>query len=280
MARRRSSSPLGDLVDLFALLPWWVGVVSAVIAYVVLHQFSIAPLPTASTAAQMGAVASKTIIRTLASIFQYVLPFAFLIGAAASAFATSKRKSLAQGVADSKSASSLDGVSWKEFELLVGESFRQKGYKVVELGGNGPDGGVDLVLLKGTEKFLVQCKQWKALKVGVDVVRELFGVMAAKGADGGYVVTSGKFTQDAKDFAKGRNVFLIDGDSLFQMLQKARSAMQKPSSQSAAAPIALPSCPQCGASMVKRQAKRGANAGGAFWGCSEFPRCRGTVAVG
>jgi restriction system protein len=280
MARRRGSSTLGDLIDIFALLPWWVGVVSAVIAYLVLHQFAIAPVPTASTVAQMGDVASKTIIRTLASFFQYVLPLACLIGAGVSAFARSKRKSLAQGVADSKSASSLDGMSWKEFELLVGESFRQKGYKVVELGGNGPDGGIDLVLLKGTEKFLVQCKQWKALKVGVDVVRELFGVMAAKGADGGYVVTSGKFTQDAKDFAKGRNVFLIDGDSLFQLLQKTRSAMQKPSSQSASAAISLPSCPQCGASMVKRQAKRGTNVGGAFWGCSEFPRCRGTVAIG
>lgn len=279
MARRRSSSPLGDLVDLFALLPWWVGVVSAVIAYVVLHQFAIAPLPTASTAAQMGDVASKTIIRTLASIFQYVLPLAFLFGAAASAVATSKRKSLAQGVADSKSASSLDGMSWKEFELLVGESFRQKGYKVVELGGNGPDGGVDLVLLKGTEKFLVQCKQWKALKVGVDVVRELFGVMAAKGADGGYVVTSGKFTQDAKEFAKGRNVFLIDGDALFLMLQQARPVLQRPGSTVALTQSDSPNCPQCGAAMVKRQAKRGAHAGGTFWGCSAFPGCRGTISI-
>jgi restriction system protein len=47
----------------------------------------------------------------------------------------------------------------------------------VETGGGGPDGGVDLVLRKpggnGSEKFLVQCKQWRALKVGVDVVREL-----------------------------------------------------------------------------------------------------------
>ncbi len=42
-----------------------------------------------------------------------------------------------------------------------------------------------------------------ALKVGVDVVRELYGVMAAKGATGGFVVTSGRFTEDAKAFAQG-----------------------------------------------------------------------------
>jgi restriction system protein len=50
---------------------------------------------------------------------------------------------------------------------------------VAEIGGGGADGGVDLVLTKpgksGGEKFLVQCKQWRAYKVGVDVVRELYG---------------------------------------------------------------------------------------------------------
>ncbi|MDZ4300868.1 MAG: hypothetical protein U1C13_04375 [Pseudomonas sp.] len=28
--------------------------------------------------------------------------------------------------------------------------------------------------------------------------------------------------------------------------------------------------------MVKRPARRGANAGGEFWGCSHYPKCRGT----
>jgi hypothetical protein len=37
----------------------------------------------------------------------------------------------------------------------------------------------------GSEEFLVQCKQWRAFKVGVVVVRKLYGVMAAKGAAGG-----------------------------------------------------------------------------------------------
>ena len=39
------------------------------------------------------------------------------------------------------------------------------------------------MLRKDREKFLVQCKQWKAFKVGVTVVRELYGVMAAHGAE-------------------------------------------------------------------------------------------------
>lgn len=36
-----------------------------------------------------------------------------------------------------------------------------------------------------------------------------------------------------------------------------------------------PSCPKCGHSMVRRTAKSGANSGNAFWGCSQYPSCRG-----
>ncbi len=35
------------------------------------------------------------------------------------------------------------------------------------------------------------------------------------------------------------------------------------------------SCPKCGSKMILREAKRGANAGNKFWGCSEYPRCKG-----
>lgn len=37
-----------------------------------------------------------------------------------------------------------------------------------------------------------------------------------------------------------------------------------------------PNCPLCGSPMVKRTAKKGSLAGESFWGCPEYPRCRGT----
>ena len=39
------------------------------------------------------------------------------------------------------------------------------------------------------------------------------------------------------------------------------------------------SCPICSGSMVLRAAKRGNNAGKSFWGCSNYPRCKGTRAA-
>ena len=36
-----------------------------------------------------------------------------------------------------------------------------------------------------------------------------------------------------------------------------------------------PLCPKCGVEMVLRTAKSGANQGGKFWGCPNYPKCRG-----
>ena len=41
----------------------------------------------------------------------------------------------------------------------------------------------------------------------------------------------------------------------------------------------IPQCPQCGKAMVLRTAKTGKNAGQQFWGCSDYPDCRGVVRV-
>jgi hypothetical protein len=39
----------------------------------------------------------------------------------------------------------------------------------------------------------------------------------------------------------------------------------------------VPTCPKCGATMVRRKAKVGSSAGQVFWGCSTFPKCRGIL---
>jgi restriction system protein len=41
----------------------------------------------------------------------------------------------------------------------------------------------------------------------------------------------------------------------------------------------IPDCPTCGKAMVLRTAKTGPNTGNAFWGCSDYPRCKGTAEV-
>jgi restriction system protein len=290
MSRKRKTGGFENSIDLVAKLPWWVGVMLALIGYIFLHQ--LAQLP--SGKGLQAGFAASTIVSVFASLGQYLLPAIFLLGALGSFFANRRRQALVNSVSQSKSADALDGMSWHEFELLVGEAFRLQGYRVAELGGSGPDGGIDLVLTKGSEKFLVQCKQWKAFKVSVTVVRELYGVMAAKGAAGGFVVTSGRFTEDATAFASGRNIKLIDGPQLHGLIRQAQNARTanaaprgnldsaapvlapRPAPQPVSKPSATPRCPSCGSMMTKRKAQRGANAGSEFWGCTTYPACKGT----
>jgi len=52
-----------------------------------------------------------------------------------------------------------------------------------------------------------------------------------------------------------------------------------PLPQSSAASTS-PKCPSCGAEMVRRKAKSGQNAGNEFWGCQNYPRCKGIMAIG
>ena len=237
MARRRKSSTAEDLMDLVALLPWWAGVALALASYGVLHAIATRPLPAAQSAQQIGQLAATAIWQGLATGGQYLLPMICLFGAVMSAVRRRQRRVLFDTTSASSSAEALQDMSWQQFELLVGEGFRRRGYAVMEVGGGGADGGVDLVLTKAGEKSFVQCKQWKAFKVGVSTVRELYGVMAAHGAAGGFVVTSGRFTQEAAAFASGRNVQLIDGPALMPLLREARGkAEASPSVSNAAVP--------------------------------------------
>lgn len=303
MARRKKSSPLEAVLDSLAMLPWWVCLVLAALSYPLLHRLA-SPIQVSDIQSQGGALVGtmvqKAILHGIANAAQYIAPLLLLVAAALSAWRRKQRQTLVADVAQARNSHALHDMSWREFELLVGEAYRLQGYRVDETGGGGPDGGVDLVLTKGSEKFFVQCKQWKAYKVGVATVRELYGVMAARGGTGGFVITSGRFTTDAKDFAEGRNIELVDGLQLFAMVQQGKSAQGQPvaaqrdapsstecivpktgtaaqNSMTQATAAAQPECPRCGAAMALRTARQGENVGNRFWGCSTFPKCRGTV---
>jgi restriction system protein len=182
----------------------------------------------------------------------------------------------------------LRALTWREFETLLSEAYRRRGYTVRPRGGARPDGGVDLVIQKdGT--YLVQAKHWKAFRVGVKEIRELFGVVTAERATGGILVTTGEFTAEARRFAAGKALELITGQQLAELIAETQAAAtavpisdRQPASSSGA-PLsegrtpAAPTCPKCERPMVHRTARRGSTAGTSFWGCSGYPECRTTL---
>lgn len=289
MAKRQSTFEI--LVAIAAKLPWWGGVLLALLSYAILHAVAGMENVAPKSLQGMSAFAAKQMVITAALFGQYLVSVIFLAGAVASAYGRWKRGGLHARAASASNADILQDTTWQEFEMLVGEAFRRKGFSVREAGGAGPDGGVDLVLSMGSDKYLVQCKQWRALKVGVTTVRELYGVMAATHASGGFVVTSGEFSKEAAEFAKGRNIELIGKDQLMALIRDVRKDLVPfprvgPQSDPWSNPIAdaesvsramTPSCPTCGSAMTMRVAKRGGNAGNSFWGCKKYPHCKGTL---
>ena len=113
----------------------------------------------------------------------------------------------------------IAALSWRDFEKLIGETFRGRGFQVTGFGSHAADGAADLALVKTGERFLVQCKHWRKHEVGVLAVRELQAALEGVGAQGGYVLTAGEFTPEARDFVRNTRIELIGGRALIAWLR-------------------------------------------------------------
>ncbi len=277
MARRKKNL-IENVLQRASQLPWWAGVALAIASYVGLHSVATDDLTGTVFAGETGALAGQSVFRSLASVGQYLLPVVILAVAGLSAYGRIKRRaSQVQGAA-SPDHGPLNDMSWQQFEAVVGQAFRRKGYSV-RTTGDAADGGVDLVMKKDGQTFLVQCKQWRAVKVGVNIVRELYGVMAAQGAAGGFVVTSGVFTQEAIAFARGKQIELMDGKALHTLIAGVKAPVKYFRDPLSILTMGAPYCPECQFRMVKRKAKHGVNASKAYWRCARYPDCKGTRAL-
>lgn len=113
----------------------------------------------------------------------------------------------------------LRAMHWQDFEYLVAEAYRRLGYSVTLAGGPQPDGGVDIILVKDGVRTYIQCKHWREWKVGVKIIRELYGVMTSDHVTRGIVITCGIFTTNAETFAQDKPIELIDGEHLIQLIR-------------------------------------------------------------
>lgn len=260
---RRQNESFGELL---IKAPWWISVVIGVVAFIALRWGVPAWAGTDNL--------RQTFAKGIAPLAPLPLIF-FSILAIGSFWFGKVRRRLVDG---QTSLESLRNTSWKQFEFLVAEAYRRQGYQVEFSLNRGADGGVDLTLRRDGCTSLVQCKQWKVFSVGAPVIREMFGLLTAEKADEAIIVTSGSFTRDAQSFAEGKPIRLLDGSQLLALVQSVQTRPDgtEPVTAEAPAQTAPPACPECGKPMVLRTARRGANAGNQFWGCSDYPACKGT----
>jgi restriction system protein len=262
MSQRKDS-----VADLLVKAPWWLSVLLAVLAYVGLRW------------AHPAAAGQDKLLQAIASGAAKLAPLAALlfgILAVGSALFGAKRRKLLD---NQQSLETLRTISWKDFEFLVAEAYRRQGFAVEYSLGKGADGGVDLRLRKDGRNLIVQCKQWKVLSVGAPVIREMFGIMTDEKADEAIIVTSGRFTDEARGFASGKSIQLVDGRQLLELVKSAQVGQQESTKArpELSTPSDPPQCPRCGKSMVLRTARRGSRSGSQFWGCQTYPACKATL---
>lgn len=279
MARRRRTDLSDEMFDAFR---WLFGIIHPAWSLVIAAGFFF------------GAVAwfrFKVARPELQVLAYYVGGVPAVISLAAGLAGWLQRRERNRFFADRIALERIRALSWQEFERRVADVYRSHGFVVEETGGGGADGGVDLLLRRDGRTTLVQCKHWRVYKVGVRPVRELFGVMAAEGADRAVLVSSGRYTEEALAFAKDKPIELIDGRQLAEMFRDVQDAGESgtgvaefpPPAERKSAPASPlldpPACPRCGSEMVLRRARRGQSAGTDFWGCSKFPSCKATQAM-
>lgn len=175
------------------------------------------------------------------------------------------------------STGALRTLEWKRFELLCARYYEAVGFTTATLAA-GPDGGIDVKLFKvDPEKPLaiVQCKAWNTQPVGVKEIRELLGVMVHEGVGRGIFVTTGTFTEDARQFGAANPIQLLDGSAFTGKILDLPPEKQKALLDYAfEGDYHTPTCASCGIKMVARDGKRGR-----FWGCVQYPRCKTTLAM-
>lgn len=266
MAKRNSSG-----FEVLAALPWPVGLVLGVLAFVGIR-YGIPWYFSASSNSVLSGLGHGMRGGGFASLAWFALGICW---AAALLSALSKLRR-ARLLDEQTSLESIRAMSWREFEMLTGEAFRRQGYRVEETGLGGADGGVDLILRKGGKRTLVQCKQWRNQRVDVKVAREMYGLLSHHAADAVKIVAVGDYTSEAREFVCGKPIELINGDALLALIggvQKAKKVRVPVEAKLLSSTAGAPSCPKCARLMVRRYNRMTRQS---FWGCSNYPICRGT----
>lgn len=113
-----------------------------------------------------------------------------------------------------------------EFEDYVAHRiFARQGYGVINT-PDTKDGGIDVLITDELgRQAVVQCKRYKGT-VGSATVRELYGTMIHSGAVRAYLVTTAEISNDARVWAEGKPIVLIDGERLEQLARATPGSRQ------------------------------------------------------
>lgn len=115
--------------------------------------------------------------------------------------------------------SKVDQMDGHEFENYLKAHFENLGYRCKNVGENGHDYGVDLIISKKGVKTAVQAKRYNA-SVGIKAVQEIISGKNYYECDRAMVVTNSKFTSSAINLARKCDVELWDREKCKKMFKR------------------------------------------------------------
>lgn len=219
----RRARALDKLMSTTGRLPAWSGFVLAAGLYASLHVANRQPALLGGHGST-GPAGHATPASLLLGAAQYLLPTLCLLLTLRGLWRRHRmmrREQAAQAAA--RAVAELDG---RGFARLIAESFQQSGYRVLGVHGagvsGGRDNGADIELSKDGELHLVQVRYWRADMVDHRAVRQLNAAITTNGASRGWIITSGLYTEKARQEAAVRPIRLIDGCGLLRIVEAMR----------------------------------------------------------
>jgi hypothetical protein len=202
----------------------------------------------------------------------------------------------------------------QEFERAIVELFRRLGYKV-EGTPFSNDRGKDAIAWKDGKKYLIECKRYAENNdIGRRDLQIFMAAMHEEKAVSGFYINTGRFARTAAPYASENQIELYDRKRFAMLVNEAYPIPE--SAQNATVmclecglavslpvessptmgrcknghevgneiiesnftvmeAVERPRCPKCGSQMKIVNGYRGA-----FWGCSQYPRCKSSQRVG
>lgn len=196
-----------NIIDFLTQVPWWVYVTISASFYLVLNY--LVPYFEAQ-----GVLFNETEL-SLSPVLAPVVALALLAPASFSLLKCNKKKKLHELREEIKL---IQEVSWDQFKEMVAEAYKRSGYMFL---GNGPfssDPAVDLFMRKGANIYIIQCRYWRNRKLGIREVKKFQAILQKKQAVGGFLLTTGIFTREARHYCLSRPINLVDGIALVDLL--------------------------------------------------------------
>jgi len=176
----------------------------------------------------------------------------------------------------------MKDMHWREFEKFISFVFTKKWFKAKVRAWRN-DGGIDVDATKNWQRYAIQCKKWKNIKIWVVELRSFVGAIDViwKNVIGIYITTS-RLTPEAQIYLKkmGHKLELWDANNLEEYVRAFTGKEEIHNIQEETIKKEREIlCERCGNKMVLRHAEKWSHKWENFYWCSSFPKCRNVKTI-